>query len=29
MIFCKSNHKKNIQIIIGNKLIYKVNETKF
>ena len=29
MIFCKTKYKDNIQISIGNKLIDKVNETKF
>ena len=29
MIFCKSHVKQNIQISFGNKLINKVNETKF
>ena len=29
MIICKSKHKDNTQISIGNKLIDKVNATKF
>ena len=29
MIFCKTKYKDNIQISIGNKLIDKVNKTKF
>ena len=29
MIFCKSEVEQNIQISFGNKLINKVNETKF